>query len=114
MCCMIYHNTFFLHHSVAILIILFLPRKITAKKGTGFYIRAAATFLRGTEEKPPVPSVILSGTGSIQNAATDASSYIITYIYIYRERERDIHALHYITLHYITLHYITLHYIDMT
>lgn len=36
-------------------------RKITAKKGTGFYIRAAATFLRGTDEKPPVPSVILSG-----------------------------------------------------
>lgn len=37
-------------------------RKVTSKKGTGFYIRAAATFLRGTADKPPVPSVILSGS----------------------------------------------------
>jgi len=50
--------------------------KITAKKGTGFYIRAAATFLRGTEEKPPVPSVILSGTGPATTTVAETAHAI--------------------------------------
>ncbi|CAK9109367.1 Leucine aminopeptidase (Epoxide hydrolase) (Leukotriene A-4 hydrolase homolog) (LTA-4 hydrolase) [Durusdinium trenchii] len=50
--------------------------KITAKKGTGFYIRAAATFLRGTDEKPPVPSVILSGTGSATTTVVETAHAI--------------------------------------
>eukprot|EP00440_Ansanella_granifera_P076755 gb/GFBE01083287.1/.p1 GENE.gb/GFBE01083287.1/~~gb/GFBE01083287.1/.p1 ORF type:complete len:106 (+),score=40.36 gb/GFBE01083287.1/:1-318(+) len=37
--------------------------KVTAKKNVGFYMRAAASFLRGTEEKKPVQELRLTALG---------------------------------------------------
>ncbi|CAE7561524.1 LTA4H [Symbiodinium natans] len=50
--------------------------KVTSKKGTGFYLRAAATFLRGTADKPPVPSIVLSGAGSAASIVADVARTI--------------------------------------
>ena len=50
--------------------------KVTSKKGTGFYTRAAATFLRGTDDKAPVPSITLSGTGPAAATAAETANAI--------------------------------------
>merc|ERR1712166_1389012 len=37
--------------------------RVTAKKNVGFYSRAAATFLKGSVDKPAVEELVLSGLG---------------------------------------------------
>lgn len=49
---------------------------MTSRKGVGFYLRAAATFLRGTETKPPEPSVVLSGTSSAMITVAETAQAI--------------------------------------
>lgn len=43
--------------------------KITTKKSVGFYIRAVATFIRGTDDKPPVEQVQVTALGNAISAA---------------------------------------------
>jgi len=62
-----------------------MEMKVTAKKGTNFYVRAASNFLRGTEAKPaedgkdaleakaPVDNLRISGLGDAINAAIAAA-----------------------------------------
>ncbi|CAE8698117.1 unnamed protein product, partial [Polarella glacialis] len=48
--------------------------KVTAKKNVGFYMRAAASFLRGTEDKKPVEELTLTALGeAISIVATVAT-----------------------------------------
>lgn len=46
-----------------------MEMKITAQKTVGFYTKAAATFLRGTTDKPPVPELQVSALGNAIPAA---------------------------------------------
>jgi hypothetical protein len=41
---------------------------MTNQKAVGFYIRAAMSFLKGTEEKPPVDQLELSALGNAINS----------------------------------------------
>jgi len=43
--------------------------KITSQKGVGFYLRSAASFLNGTEDKPAVPILEISALGNAINSA---------------------------------------------
>eukprot|EP00444_Apocalathium_aciculiferum_P023110 CAMPEP_0183435780 /NCGR_PEP_ID=MMETSP0370-20130417/68824_1 /TAXON_ID=268820 /ORGANISM="Peridinium aciculiferum, Strain PAER-2" /LENGTH=233 /DNA_ID=CAMNT_0025622997 /DNA_START=135 /DNA_END=836 /DNA_ORIENTATION=+ len=46
-----------------------LEMKLSGKRSIGFNIRAAALFLRGTEDKPSVPSLRISALGDVIAAA---------------------------------------------
>ena len=50
--------------------------KLTSKKPSGFYMRAAATFLRGTEEKGPVEELQISALGNAIGAAISIAARI--------------------------------------
>jgi len=43
--------------------------KITSQKGVGFYLRSAASFLNGTDDKPAVPILEISALGNAINSA---------------------------------------------
>lgn len=42
--------------------------KVTNQKAVGFYIRSAMSFLKGTEDKPPVEKLELSALGNAINS----------------------------------------------
>eukprot|EP00438_Fugacium_kawagutii_P021007 Skav228372 [mRNA] locus=scaffold1981:253314:256501:+ [translate_table: standard] len=48
--------------------------KVTAKKPASFYVRAAATFLRGTRTKEPVDELRVSGLGAALDVAVQVAT----------------------------------------
>eukprot|EP00445_Apocalathium_hangoei_P001182 CAMPEP_0203859150 /NCGR_PEP_ID=MMETSP0359-20131031/11676_1 /ASSEMBLY_ACC=CAM_ASM_000338 /TAXON_ID=268821 /ORGANISM="Scrippsiella Hangoei, Strain SHTV-5" /LENGTH=235 /DNA_ID=CAMNT_0050776009 /DNA_START=132 /DNA_END=839 /DNA_ORIENTATION=- len=53
-----------------------LEMKLSGKRSIGFNIRAAALFLRGTEDKPSVPSLRISALGGVIAAAAAVAASV--------------------------------------
>jgi len=50
--------------------------KVTSKKNTAFYVRAATNFLKGSPDKPPVEELVLSALGEAINVAGAVATQI--------------------------------------